>query len=271
MLPEVLTTINTGVGIIVKLLKFWNRKTDTLAANNSSSTEKINTVSLTPQTRYETPEPQIPRTYAQKLGQRHKNIRENILGLDPRTMATFYKLPEVQELEAFESGENEFPINLTEQFCESFQVQKSFLYEGKGTALSSISSSMFDKYIKNGFVPHLYCEAPENPTLYMKVYICMAKSIKIGHRSILLYAKSDTEGSFDSTGGGKINICELISAMKRNGLTEWNRAHILTTATSTISEIRSGIFYPKDEWMPGHCSAKYEDRFISWFTDCNNY
>lgn len=47
--------------------------------------------------------------YQEILGQRHKDLRKNILGLSPKEMSNFYGFETTLYLEKYEDGVDEFP------------------------------------------------------------------------------------------------------------------------------------------------------------------
>jgi hypothetical protein len=48
--------------------------------------------------------------YKTALGQRHKRLREEVLELRLREMTEFYEFDKVSELESYENGKNELPL-----------------------------------------------------------------------------------------------------------------------------------------------------------------
>jgi len=118
----------SGIGVSI-LLYFLNSKQPTVINNNHSyhykkdneveNNEVIN--------EKEIKEP----SYAEVIGIRHKQLRENILELSKREMVEFYKLDSVTTLEKYESGETELPLNKIEQLEKFFFINKNYLELGK--------------------------------------------------------------------------------------------------------------------------------------------
>ncbi len=171
--------------------------------------------------------------YQTALGKRHKFLREEVLKLNLRTMATLYGMPKVATLEDCEAGLDEFPKNSMQQLEDYFFIRREYIEEGTTprfrTFLLSRESCL--DLLKAGFSPYVLTTADEpERRAAMPFHILFCKEERGMWRSV----QADRSGYFMSTGGGKHNGVCLISALRDFGKT-----------ASAVSFLRCG----KDHWQ----------------------
>lgn len=158
----------------------------------------------------------IAGKFSIELGKRHRHVRENILGINPRRMADFYGFERVAQLEACERGDDEFPTATIKKLREFFFVSREYL-EGEYQAVFDSfdivgSAEECKKLIADGFEPFLLCLNEDREKLWSWPVFHKEQD---GFDRIIV---ANTFGYFASTGGGKSNIMHLIEAAIHHGL-----------------------------------------------------
>lgn len=213
------------------------------------------------------PQQELPNSfdnssYQKDLGKRLKFIREEILHLNPRQMATFYGFEKVSSLELCEKGDDELPLSAVERLCEFFFIERLFLEEGKTPIFQSfdITTGKEDcqKFLRLGFIPYVLCNPEERYDLFC--YIVFFK--KDEYNRVIV---SDTVGNFLSSGGGRTNIMNLIEAMLSGGMTSWD-AHVLEVDKQVWQKLKDKSFYGKYR-IYGSVDIECQDIFERWFNN----
>lgn len=149
--------------------------------------------------------------YQVKLGRRHKFLREEILNLNPREMSDFYGFEKVSFLEDCESGVDEFPSDSIRKLIDTFFIEPKYIQEGRYSIFKKfdIISSKNDckKFLADGFSPQFLCDPDFQKTGF--VHLVFYKKDQELWRTI----SSNTTGSFQSNGGGAMNIYHFIYAI----------------------------------------------------------
>lgn len=159
----------------------------------------------------------LNKPYIEKIGMRHKIIRENHLHLSLREMSNFYENISPDEIEKIEMGNKEIPNEALERLRVFFSIEKEFLDTGDGGVFEAKYHGLVD-YIKDGYTPIILCppmkeEEQSKEVDYMWSFLFLSKK-ENG------FEKSFQYGSplgFYSNGGGKSNIEEVICSLLING------------------------------------------------------
>lgn len=199
--------------------------------------------------------------YRTGIGERHRLLRETYLKLNLREMAMFYGIKRVSDLEAWEQGKEELPLDYLNKLVEFFFVTWKYL-DGE----SEIVFTDFDLYsdeptqlIKNGFRPYfLRCSEQREDLL---VYPVLHK-LEEGYRRIVT---ANLPGSFASSGGGARNIERIIFSMLKNSLRA-DEARFVKVKLDIWKSLEEGNFYEKDmNFGTGRWDGECADLFEEWF------
>lgn len=151
-------------------------------------------------------------SYQVALGKRHQYLREEVLKINPREMADFYGFEKVKQLEDCEDGLDELPRESMQKLEDFFFVNKRFIEEG--------SESLFQTFpliytqegcralLESGFEPFILTK-PKPVEGDNFAYILFYKKEAGFDRMVV----SNGYGSFDSNGGGRQNIQNLINVL----------------------------------------------------------
>ena len=247
----------SGVGNIVV------KKIINTSANNPQTTLlKSTNFSITPQDDIQPEELEIEEEpYSVRLGKRHKFLREDILKLNERQMANFYRYDLASELESYERGEDEFPKESIERLKETFFVNEEFLEDGDSRIFRNfdIYSDEVKKLLKEGFRPLFLCSMCDRSWLY---------TYPVFHKQENNYSRivvSNLTASFQSTGGGYNNIAQIIIEMLRQGM-RYSDASILQVSKQTWQGLEQGTFYSKNGYL-GYRDDECADIFYEQFRD----
>lgn len=205
--------------------------------------------------------------YQEILGKRHKFLRENILYLNPRQMSDFYGFEKVSYLEDCEAGLDEFPTESIKRLVQIFFIRPEYLQEGITPIFQSfdIISTRDDcrHFLEQEFKPYFLCSPTFEEDGY--VYLVFCKQDEGYWRMI----KSNTVGSFYSSGGGAQNIFNLIYAILDLNLNpDWLHISLLNVDPLEWEKLSKGCWYNKN--MSGYAGAanyKARDIFKSWFNN----
>ena len=253
----------SGIGVTV-LLYFLNAKQTTVINNNHSyhyknddeidDNEFINKKEIK------------ELSYAEIIGNRHKQLRENILELSKRDMVEFYKLDSVTTLEKYESGEIELPLNKIEKLEKFFFIKKNFLETGNYPIFDSfyLNKKKIIDLLDEGFSPIIVC-SPKNRDNFLYAYIVMFKNDNGFTRMII--SNIGTPGSFRSNGGGRMNIEYLIYAMKEYKIDKYDIS-ILKIDEQDFINIEKGEGYKKELYHGfGRFDTECADIFYKWYDE----
>ncbi len=202
--------------------------------------------------------------YKTALGQRHKRLREEVLELRLREMTEFYEFDKVSELESYENGKNELPLESLKKLEEFFFLNPKYLELGEGDVFRSfyLEREIVSEYFDRGYQPLIVCCSNEN-RYYLLCYIIFYKE-ESGFTRLVI---SDRAGSFESNGGGKMNIEYLINEMLDRNI----RPHDVSVLRATLCEweaIENGTYYNK---LVFNSCGKFDHEcfeiFDSWYEE----
>lgn len=205
----------------------------------------------------------INEDYKTILGQRLKLLRENILKLSIREFAEFYEFETVSELEQYEKGEKELPLEKLRMLEKFFFIEPKYLELGEVPIFSTfyLSRDNVSKYLDDGFTPIIACCPYARENLF-----CMILFYK-EQEGICRIIVSDRDGSFSSSGGGKTNIQNLIYEMIDRKM-DMYEVSILTTSEIEWKQLEEGSYYDKRLFSrPGSVDNECMDVFDKWYTE----
>jgi hypothetical protein len=210
------------------------------------------------------PGPHKGGRYSIELGKRHRHLREKILQINPRRMADFYGFEKVAQLEACESGADEFPTAAIRKVHEFFFVSRQYL-EGEcqqvfDTFDVSCSTDDCKKYLAAGFQPYLLCLIEDRDNLWCWPVFHKEEE---GFDRIIT---ANSHGYFASGGGGKSNIMHLIEAVHDHGLRPYD-VWVQGADRKTWEELESRSFYHKGMGGLRGPDSQGQDCFIQWFEE----
>lgn len=200
--------------------------------------------------------------YRTGIGERHRILRKTYLDLNLREMAIFYGIKRVSDLEAWEQGKEELPLDYLNKLVGFFFINWKYL-DGE----SDIVFTDFDLYsdqptqlIKDGFRPYFLCCSERREDLL--VYPVLHK-VEEDYRRIVA---AEGQGSFASSGGGAKNIERLILSMLKNSLRA-NDARFVKVEPDIWKSLEKGSFYNKNmNFGIGCWDGECADLFEEWFT-----
>lgn len=176
--------------------------------------------------------------YRTSLGKKHKWLRESVLDIKLRDMASFYSLDTVSELETYERGEKELPLELIAKLESFFFLRKDVL-DGESRFIFksfNLNQESLERLFLQGFSASIACCPVERHDLYC--FIVMHKE----ENGFMRIVVSDLVGSFASNGGGRINIQYLISVMIERNISCYSLP-ILTTTREDWEKLQSNTYY----------------------------
>jgi hypothetical protein len=202
--------------------------------------------------------------YQIQLGKRHRHLREKILKINPRRMADFYGFEKVAQLEACETGVDEFPAAAIQKLREFFFVSRAYLEGDHRQVFDSfdIISSADDckKYLADGFQPYLLCLNEDREDL-----LCWSVFHK-EEQGLDRIITANAHGYFASTGGGRTNIVHLIEAVHHHGLRPYE-VWVQRVDRKTWAELESCTFYHKGMGGLRGPDGNGQDSFNAWFEE----
>lgn len=246
----------SGVGtfFLDKIFKKKKIKKPVDTNNDTAINEKLN---------FE--EPIVEKTYSQIVGYNHKFLREKIFHFSKREMSEFYNLQSVTQLENYENGIDELPLELIEKLAVFFNLEKKN-FEDKN--LESPKVKIFKnthlkeedilKLLDNDFIPLIVCSPINREELF--AYIIMHKKENNFTRIIISY----TFGSFVSNDTGKHNITLLIDAMIKKNMSK-SYVKIDKINKTELQLIKDGRFYKKN--LSGSIDPDCTDIFDEWYSE----
>jgi transcriptional regulator with XRE-family HTH domain len=202
-------------------------------------------------------------SYSRVMGRRMKHIREKALSMTLREMAEFLKLDSISDLERFENGSAEYPLPLIKKLEDFFRLSRAYLDSGKWGIFKGfhLNQGNVTNFIKEGYTPILACCPDRRGDLLC--YPAFSKEVD-GHQRLAI---ADLYGSFMSSGGGRINIQYLITALLDAGKTPKD-VRIVTVSREDWAAATSGNYYSRHPFF-GAGSADYQcmDIFDQWFKE----
>lgn len=234
-----------------------------LAASRVTESKTHAAVPLAPEPVKSAPVSQLSKRYSKTVGARLKFLREEVLELTLREMAGFLGIDVISQLERFESGEDEYPLHFVKKIEEFFRISQRYVETGEGAIFSHfiLSQESVSSFVTAGYTPILACcPTQRNDLLCYQVF----ERVTDGYTQI---AFADRYGSFASSGGGKMNIGYLITALLDTGKTT-TAVRILKTTEEEWKAISNGTYYSRDPFHRFGC-ADWEcmDIFDSWFEE----
>ncbi len=207
-------------------------------------------------------------SYRERLGHRHKYLRTEILKLNPREMADFYEFEKVAELEGYESGNDEFPRSSMKRLEEFFFVRREYIEEERLPIFDSFPLCYTREgcraLLSQGFEPYILTAPSPRDSLFC--YVLFHKSENNLERMII----SNVVSSFSSSGGGRMNIENLIGAMEELGLDSCH-VSILQERSQNWSLLESGNYYNKGMiGFGGAADHECEDIYWQWVSEFRN-
>jgi hypothetical protein len=204
--------------------------------------------------------------YRTQLGRRHKSLRENILQLNPREMASFYDFEETEKLEKCEAGLEEFPTKAIKKLEDFFFVNPKYLQEEKKPIFQNfrISCTRADcrRLLEQSFHPYFLCSPRFNYDGF--AYLVFWKEEGGYWRMV----RSDVPCGFRSNGGGANNIYQLIYSMLDLDVDpRWSNFLCLDVSQEEWSNLNKGCWYNKGMRRGYGGTANNEAREIyeRWF------
>lgn len=149
-------------------------------------------------------------SYAQIVGERHRRLRDEILGYSLREFASFYKLSSVSQLEQWEQGEAEIPLKHIQRLERYFGVATGYLENRSEEVFDwrdARCSADYEKLMRVGYVPYLL-QAP--PAVGGYCWVCFHKE----HPKFPRFTLNPTAASFSSIGGGRETIRIFMLAVR---------------------------------------------------------
>jgi hypothetical protein len=150
-------------------------------------------------------------SYAQIVGERHRRLRDDILGYSLREFASFYKLSSVTQLEQWEQGEAEIPLKHIRRLERYFAVASGYLESRSEEAFDwrdARCSDDYEKLMRVGYAPYLL-HAP--PAVGGYCWICFHKE----HPEFPRFTLNPTAASFSSIGAGRETIRIFMMAVRK--------------------------------------------------------
>lgn len=202
--------------------------------------------------------------YSIELGKRHRHLREKVLQLNPRRMADFYGFEKVAQLEACESGDDEFPTTAINKLREFFFVSREYLEGEYQQVFDSFNIAFADdskKYLAEGFHPYLLCLNEERDMLWCWPVFHKEED---GFDRIIT---AEGCGYFASSGGGKSNIMAFIEAVHHHGFSAFD-VSVQRADRQLWNELEDRKYYHKS--MGGGLRGpdqEAQDCFIAWFEE----
>ena len=202
--------------------------------------------------------------YSIELGKRHRQLREKILQINPRRMADFYGFEKVAQLEACETGANEFPTHAITKLREFFFISPEYLEEGAQQVFEAfeITYSPDDskKFLSQGFQPFLLCL---NELRHDLMCYPVFHKEEDGFDRIIV---ANSFGYFASGGGGKSNIMHLIEAIQEKGIAPY-AVPIQEIDRKTWDALEAKTFYCVGMERFLGPDAEARDCFLAWFEE----
>lgn len=222
-----------------------------------------------PAIRDDVPSGHFKKTYARIAGDRHRILRNDILGYSLREFARFHKLKSVSELEQWENGEREIPLTKLKVLEKHFSVDHRYI-EGRSDEVFAWSDCRgiedYRKLLRKGYSPYLL-QGPENN--WDHCWICFCEEEKPFPRFTL----NTTAGSFSSSGGGKRNILNFMIAVrdycvsKRTWCGFFEDGIVYHIDDDTVSAIWNESLYSRDmRIFRGPCHEK-TDKMNEWLKE----
>jgi hypothetical protein len=206
-----------------------------------------------------------PGCYQVELGRRHRLLRENVLEINLRQMATFYGFERVAELEAYERGDDELPADAIQRLREFFFVSREYLEDGSKFVFDSFDNICRDtqcqELIEQGFDSYLLCLNEERHNLW--AWPVLHKEEKGFDRII----RAQDSGYFASMGGGKNNIMHMIKAVQMKGGDAYD-VQVQLVDRKVWNSLKTGTFYRKGMYPFRGPDDEAHDRFLVWFEEC---
>jgi len=207
-------------------------------------------------------------SYRVRLGHRHKHLRTKILKLNPREMADFYEFEKVAELEDYESGKDEFPRSSMQRLEEFFFIRREYIEEGMLPIFDSFplyyTKEGCRALLSQGFEPYILT-AP-SPRVSLFCYVLFYKSENNLERMV----SSDVVSSFSSSGGGRMNIENLIGAMEDLGF-DSRHVLILQERSQNWDLLELGNYYNKGmTGFGGAADHECQDIYWQWVSEFRN-
>lgn len=244
-------------------IAFFSALGTAFAASRVTESNAHAAVPLAPESVCDAPHPQSSHRYSTTVGARLKFLREEILELSLREMAEFLGIDVISQLERYESGEEEYPLQFVKKIEEFFRISQRYVETGEGVIFSHfiLSQESVSSFVNGGYTPILACCPSQRNDLFC--YQVFERVID-GYTQI---AFADRYGSFASSGGGKMNIGYLINALLDAGKTP-TAVRILKATEEEWQTISNGSYYSRNVFRRFGC-ADWEcmDIFDSWFEE----
>ncbi len=201
--------------------------------------------------------------YKSLLGRRHKILREDILQLTLREMAEFYEFSVVSDLEKYEKGESELPLQSIKMVEKFFFLNPKFLELGKHPVFTGfhLSQDVISEYFNDGYTVLIACSPNERYDLLC--YVVFYKEERELTRVII----SNSPGSFASNGGGRLNIQYLINEMLSRNISPYD-VSVLKVTEYEWKAIESKDYYDKRVFTRfGNADVECRTIFSSWYEE----
>lgn len=179
-------------------------------------------------------------------------------------MADFYGYEKVKELETYEKGEDEFPLESIAKLEQTFLINSKYLEEGNSFIFRPFELEFHQendeatKLLEEGFRPYLLCCSENRHDLLTHVVL---------HKRDPKYSRTvvaNDSSSFYSTGAGAYNIYSIIKKMIERGM-QSSEAIIFKVDRATWQALEERRFYSKNMFLGLGRDRDCRDIFEEWY------
>lgn len=207
------------------------------------------------------------KDYKTILGERHKWIREDVLKFSLREMTEFYCFDTVSELEAYEKGTNELPLEKLSKLESFFFIRPKYIENGELPIFSTyyLSRENVSKYLDDDFTPVIACCPLERDNLFCNIVFYKVENC------FYRIVTADRDGSFVSSGGGKSNILHLIYEMLDRNIS-LHDVCILKAKEDDWKKLMNGSYYDTNVFSRmSSADTECMDIFDEWYDEAKKY
>jgi hypothetical protein len=178
-------------------------------------------------------------------------------------MADFYEFNTVSELENYESGFDELPLNSLKKLEGFFYINPKFIEIGQLPIFDDIHlcQENVSEILEEGFSPLIVCCPYDRGDLFC--YILYQRE----DRGLRRIRKADLLCSFASNGGGRMNIQYLINVMIDRKMNPYDLSIFKATKEEWLA-LEDGNFYDKHPFYRiGGIDQECSNIFNSWYEE----
>lgn len=194
-------------------------------------------------------------------------MREEILRINIRRMADFYRFDAVAELESYESGEREFAASELNRLVQFFFVNPAFLRGESNRVLRDIVAdlelSVADLLAQQFQLFLLASPSGEPDGLVYPVFYKVDSGF-------IRCVRGRLSSLSDESGGGAGNVYQLISHLLDQGYSS-DDVRVLRTPAIAWTRLFQGTFYMDSDTFPRFgINHSYQQVFSRWFEETRN-